>query len=122
MATIDQVFNVNPQFVFRVGDGYGTLFTTFDMGPIHRRAIRIDKSRRFRLIWNNICFDDRDSIRTFHKEALGSVLDLKWTPPNEASQIRVKFVDDVLRWTRHSAKVYRLSFEFDEIYKGEFSL
>lgn len=118
--TIDQVFNIAPQFVFEVTDQYGTISTKFEHGIIQRRAIFTEKNRFFSLQWNTIIIGTRDLIRTFFINAQGGNLDLKWTPPNESSQIRVKFVEDSFEWSRVTGINYNISFVFREVFRGNF--
>ena len=118
--TIDQVFNINPQFTFEVTDKYGSLSTQYEGGPIQRRSIYTEVNRFFKLQWNNIKIDTRDSIKVFFENALGATLDLRWTPPNEASEIRVKFVEDEFEWSRITGIKYNVSFVFREVFRGDF--
>ena len=114
----DDTFNVNPEFVFASANNYGVLQTQADSGLVQRRAVYTDVLRVFTLQWENATKAMKDAILQFFKDTLGGCLPLKWVPPNEVNWIRVKFVEDSLKWTRKTGVQYSLSFQFKELFKG----
>lgn len=114
----DDVFNINPEFTFDVTNKYGVVTSNYESARIHRRAIYPDVLRVFKLQWNNADKTTKDNIVTFFNDTQGGCLPLKWTPPNEAVQIRVKFVSDSLKWNMETGVLFKISFMFEELFKG----
>lgn len=114
----DDTFNIDPEFVYDVTNGYKVLTSELPSARLHRRAIFTDVLRKFKLQWDNATEVTRNAIRTFFQDTQGGCLPLKWTPPNESSWVRVRFISDSLKWERHTGVLYKVSFVFMELFKG----